>query len=307
MILMISGRCDIPAFYSKWFFQRIKEGFVDVRNPFNEHQISRIYLNEKNIEGACFCTKNPIPMLDYLDEIPFPYYYHITITPYQTDLEPQVISKRDIIQAVKTISSKIGKEKVFVRYDPILLTSTYTKEYHERAFERLCSQLEGTIAGIVISFVDDYKNLRKHQKETHIKELTNQEMIEVAKLIGPIGKKYGILIQTCAESIDLTSYGINNTPCFDKATMENLFNRQIIVRKQQGVRKNCDCLPTVDIGDYNCCSHHCKYCYANYDEEKIQQRMKLHDPMSSVLIGHLSDEDTICLREAPSIQQPSLF
>lgn len=307
MILMISGRCDIPAFYSEWFFQRIKEGFVDVRNPFNERQISRIYLNEKNIEGACFCTKNPIPMLDRLDEIPFPYYYHITITPYQNDIEPNVMNKTKIMEAIKTMSKKIGKEKVFIRYDPIVLTSTYTLDYHERAFNRLCAQLQGNIAGIVISFVDDYKNLRKHQKETNIKELNQQQMMDVAKRIGPIGKKYNIPIQTCAEQIDLSSYDISNTPCFDKVTMEKIFKRQITVTSQKGVRNNCDCLPTVDIGDYNCCSHHCKYCYANYDEQQIQQRMKLHDPKSSVLIGHLTKEDQIRIREEKKVQQPSLF
>ena len=28
MILSVSRRTDIPAFYSEWFFNRLKEGFV---------------------------------------------------------------------------------------------------------------------------------------------------------------------------------------------------------------------------------------------------------------------------------------
>ena len=34
MILNVSGRTDIVAFYSKWFMNRYNEGYVDVRNPF---------------------------------------------------------------------------------------------------------------------------------------------------------------------------------------------------------------------------------------------------------------------------------
>ena len=87
MILFVSGRCDIPAFYSEWFFNRMNEGFVDVRNPYNEHQISRIILDGNYIDCILFCTKNPIPMLDRLDEIRFPYLFHVTLTGYHRDIE----------------------------------------------------------------------------------------------------------------------------------------------------------------------------------------------------------------------------
>lgn len=42
MILSVSRRTDIPNYYSEWFFNRIKEGFVYVRNPMNVHQVSKI-------------------------------------------------------------------------------------------------------------------------------------------------------------------------------------------------------------------------------------------------------------------------
>lgn len=38
MIIQTGMRTDIPAFYSKWFMNRIKEGYVLVRNPYNERQ-----------------------------------------------------------------------------------------------------------------------------------------------------------------------------------------------------------------------------------------------------------------------------
>lgn len=307
MILLASGRCDIPAFYSEWFFHRLKEGFLDVRNPYNPHQISRIYLNKRNVDGIAFCTKNPIPMLPRLDEIHLPYLFHITLTPYQKDMEPGISNKSQIIEAVKELSKRIGKERVFLRYDPILINSIYTVEYHMRAFTRLCEILHPYISGIIISFVDDYKNLRKHEQELKMIPMEASLMRKIAEHLGPIAKQYQISVQTCAEQIDLREYGISNTPCFERHQLSKLFHKTIPDTSRNGVRANCACLPTVDIGDYNCCSHHCKYCYANYDETKIHERMQSHDPLSTVLIGKITKEDTIVVREEPSIQQAALF
>ena len=67
MILNVSGRTDIVAFYSDWFMKRYKEGYVDVRNPFYPNQISRIYFDK--VDMIVFCTKNPHPIIPYLKEI----------------------------------------------------------------------------------------------------------------------------------------------------------------------------------------------------------------------------------------------
>ena len=45
MILNVSGRTDIVAFYSDWFINRLKEGFVDVRNPFNNKMVKENFKN----------------------------------------------------------------------------------------------------------------------------------------------------------------------------------------------------------------------------------------------------------------------
>ena len=44
MILFASGRTDIPAFYSEWFMNRLRAGFVDVRNPYYGQQVTRYKL-----------------------------------------------------------------------------------------------------------------------------------------------------------------------------------------------------------------------------------------------------------------------
>ena len=67
MILNVSGRTDIVAFYTDWFMNRYREGFFDVRNPFYKQQVSRIYVED--VDAILFCTKNPIPIIPYLKEI----------------------------------------------------------------------------------------------------------------------------------------------------------------------------------------------------------------------------------------------
>ena len=69
MILSVSRRTDIPAFYIDWFFNRLKEGFVYVRNPMNIHRVSKIVLSPEVIDCIVFWSKDPKPMLSRLDEL----------------------------------------------------------------------------------------------------------------------------------------------------------------------------------------------------------------------------------------------
>ena len=103
MILNVSGRTDVVAFYTDWFMNRYREGFVDVRNPFNEKLVSRIYFED--VDAIMFCTKNPIPIVKCLKEIKKPILFHVTITPYKKEIENNVIDKTKIIEAVKKISN----------------------------------------------------------------------------------------------------------------------------------------------------------------------------------------------------------
>ena len=139
MILNISGRCDIVAFYTEWFLNRLKEGYIDVRNPFNPKLVSRI--NLEDVDLFYFCTKNPKPILDHLKEIDKKVYFHVTLTPYKKDIEPGVPEKRDIIESIKKLSTIIEKENLVVRYDPILISEEYSVEYHKKAFEKVSKLL----------------------------------------------------------------------------------------------------------------------------------------------------------------------
>lgn len=95
MILSVSKRTDIPAFYSEWFFNRIKEGFVLVRNPFNYNQVSQVKITPDVVDCIIFWTKDPKPMLERLDIIKdYKYYFQVTITPYDKTIETNVREKK---------------------------------------------------------------------------------------------------------------------------------------------------------------------------------------------------------------------
>ena len=290
MILNVSGRTDIVAFYTKWFMNRYHEGYVDVRNPFNSKLVSRIHFD--NVDAILFCTKNPIPIIKYLKEINKPVIFNITLTPYQNDIEPNVPDKKKVIEAIKKISSIVGIDNVYVRYDPVFLNDKYNLEYHKKAFNKLCSLLDGYVKKIIISFIDDYKNVRKNMNILKIKEFTDNDYEEIGKSFSETAKRYGMTVQTCAEDRNLSEYGFIKGECLSAMMAYKLTGK---IYNKWKARKGipCNCVETVDIGVYNTCKHLCKYCYANYDEDRIVQNIKKHNPDSSLLIGELEYGDII--------------
>lgn len=287
MILFVSGRTDIVAFYSKWFINRLSEGFVDVRNPFNKKLVSRI--NFSDVDAIVFCTKNPLPIIDHLKDINKPILFHVTLTPYKSDIEPNVPSKRIIIESIKKLSSIVGINNLYVRYDPILVNDRYTIEYHKKAFAKMTSLLDGYVKNIIVSFMDDYKNVRNNMSILKAKELSNVDYEEIGKSFSESAKIHGMTVQTCFEENNLIEYGFIKGECISKEVAYRLTGKKF----KKWKARDCNCVEIVDIGVYNSCQHFCKYCYANYDELKVNNNNQEHDDKSSLLVGHLKDDDVI--------------
>ena len=114
MILSVSRRTDIPNYYSEWFFNRIKEGFVYVRNPMNIHQVSKIDISPDVVDCIVFWTKNPESMINRLDELAeYKYYFQFTLTGYGKDMESNVPHKKEkMIPIFQDLSKRIGKCQV---------------------------------------------------------------------------------------------------------------------------------------------------------------------------------------------------
>ena len=290
MTLFVSGRCDIVAFYTPWFMKRLKEGYVDVRNPFYKKQVSRIYFND--VDLIYFCTKNPRPIVSYLKEINKPILFNVTITPYKRDIEPNVLDKDKIIESVIEISKIIGTDNIYVRYDPIFLSDKYNIEYHIKAFNKLCSMLNGYVKHIIVSFIDDYKNVRKNNNILKIKSFTKEDYKLLGESFSKIAGNNNMTVQTCAEEETLEEYGFIKEECLSHTLAYKLTGKSY---KNWTSRKNkyCNCVNMVDIGVYNSCRHFCKYCYANYDENKVIENYYNHNVNSPLLIGNVEDNDII--------------
>ena len=297
MILNISGRTDIVAFYSNWLINRLEEGFIDVRNPFNPKLVSRIMIDD--VDLLFFCTKNPIPILDKIKDIKKKVYFHVTLTSYKKDIEPNLPPKKDIIEAIKKLSSIIGKDNLVIRYDPVFINDNYTLEYHVKAFDELCNLLDGYVEKILISFIDDYKNVRKNFKILNYRELNENDYKVIGTSFSNSAKKHNIKVHTCAEIRNLTEYGFIKDECMSKELALKLTGKTY---KKWKARKNvpCECVEMVDIGVYNSCKHFCKYCYANFDEKQVNEKYQRHNPKSSLLIGELKEDDIIKIRKINS-------
>ena len=290
MILNVSGRTDIVAFYSEWFMNRYKAGFVDVRNPFNPKLVSRI--NFKDVDLILFCTKNPLPILNNLKEIDKPIIFQVTLTPYKNDIEPNVIDKNKIIEAIKELSSIIGIDNLYVRYDPIFISDKYNIEYHKKAFAKMCTLLNGYVKQVIVSFIDDYKNVRKNYNILKYKEFTENDYKEIGTSFSEIARNNDMTVQTCFEERNLTEYGFKKADCLSHELAYKLTGKKYknwVARKE----RKCNCVQMVDIGVYNSCKHFCKYCYANFDEKLVNDNFKKHNPKSSLLIGELYGDDII--------------
>jgi len=296
MIISVSRRTDIPAFYSNWFFNRVREGFVFVRNPMRFHQVGRISLAQNDVDCFVFWTKNPLPMLDRLHELEgYMYYFQFSLTPYGKDIEQNLPPKNDeLLSAFKKLSSIVGADRVIWRYDPILINAKYTLKYHTRAFEKIASELQGYTNKVIISFIDShYRGAKANINKLSLLDFSDENKILLASELAKVAHGYGLVIETCATSLDFTPLGIKHARCIDDRLISKLLGQKFICKKDKNQRLECGCIASVDIGVYNTCLNGCCYCYANYNPKLVQKNFLNHNPLSPLLLGEVTSEDKI--------------
>lgn len=295
MIIQTGLRTDIPAFYSRWFANRLKAGFVCVRNPYSISAVTRYRLSPDVVDVIGFCTKNPAPMLPYMDLLrPYGQFWFVTITPYGTDIEPQVPPKEQVVESFRRLSSLVGPDCIGWRYDPILLSEQYSMARHLADFEQLADALCGYTKICVISFIDLYAKVKRNFPE--VREVNHTEQATLAQAFVSIGKRHGMTIKACGEGKWLADYGVDCEGCMTLATYEKAIGCRLDAPAQRSSRSACACLLNCDIGAYDSCGHLCRYCYANANANAVQRNMRLHDPNSPFLIGGSLPGD--CIRDA---------
>lgn len=328
VIISASRSTDIPAFYAKWFFNRLAKGYCTWINPFNRQ---KQYISFSRCKVIVFWTKNPEPIIPYLhilDEMGIHYYFQVTLNDYVKEgLEPNLPSLERRIETFKKLSNQIGKDRIIWRFDPILLFSEISPRSILSRIWKIGNRLKGYTEKLVFSFVD-IKAYRKVQnnlvKETSLftkesvengegTDSQRNEIIEGLYKLRDIWKNDGwnLRLATCAESLDLESYGIEHNRCIDGELMEKIFgdDKELVYYlrtgklpeptlfgnipdipethknlKDKGQRKLCGCMISKDIGMYNTCRHFCVYCYANTSRKVVNENATKHSDESESII-----------------------
>lgn len=293
MIISASRRTDIPAFYTDWFMSRIRAGYCIVPNPFNPKQVSEISLAPENVDLFVFWTRNPkplIPHLKELDERGYHYYFLYTLMDNPRILDPKSPSCETSLQTFRELSDQIGPEKVFWRYDPIVLSNITDIEFHKQKFELIADALRGYTFQCIISFVDIYRKIEERIKKLNdggfiLTEWNDLNLSELLNSLARIAGNNGIETRSCASKIDLIGFGIGAGKCIDDIYIAEIFGKHLYLKKDPSQRKNCGCVASKDIGMYDSCLYECRYCYATTSFEKAKINHKKHNPDSPSLLG----------------------
>lgn len=291
MILNTGTRTDIPAFFSQWFLNRVSEGFVCSRNPYN-NEIYRYEINPEVVDCMCFCSKNPKALVKNIDEISdYRQFWFVTITPYGKDIEVNVPNYKKVIKTFCEISQTLKRDAIAWRYDPIFISEKYDLDFHIDKFEEMASQLCEYTSDCTISFIDLYRKVLRNFPE--VREVTTEEQLIIGENFSKIAQKYDLNMKTCVEGTLLDQFGFDSTGCMTKQVLEKAIGNNLKVPRGKYHNRQCNCLMGRDIGAYNTCLHGCRYCYANANMKLVKKNQKLHNPSSPLLIGDVKKSDVV--------------
>lgn len=303
-IISVSRRTDIPAYYSEWFMNRIRDGYVRWPNPFSGviHQTS---LRPEDVMALVFWSKNYAPLLPHLDELDAGGYrmlFHFTITGLPKAFEPNVPDAAQMTACARTLSTRYGADAVLWRYDPILISTITDRRYHLNRFRELCIEMEGVVNRCYISFTKYYAKVNRNtavlSNETGIvcQDLPLDDRIGIADSLVDIASEYDITMYSCCGDY-LVSGKIRKAHCVDAELLTRLYPDRIQRLSNVPTRDECGCCDCTDIGAYDTCPHGCVYCYANSRMERALKYYGNHDHQVDMLNAKLGAD----------VKEPSLM
>lgn len=301
MIVSASRRTDIPAFFSDWFLKRIQEGYVYVRNPMNARQVSRISLSPEVVDCIVFWSKNPAPMAEKLQRLEgYPYYFQFTLNAYGRDLEANLPPVDQRIDTFRRLSERLGRHRVIWRYDPVIVNSRYTLDWHGENFRYIADRLEDFTEKATISFIDLYPKIAGNIRGKDVRELSHEQKETLAECFAGIAHAHNLSIDTCAEDIDLEAFGIGHARCIDDRLISRLLGCAMDVGKDKNQRPVCGCAASIDIGAYDTCQNGCAYCYANHSPAVRRRNLQAYHPDMPLLCSQVTELDKVTERRVKS-------
>jgi len=293
MIISASRRTDIPAFYAEWFMNRIQAGYCAVPNPFNKKQVSYISLKPEDVDVIVFWTRHARPLLPHLAELDrrgYKYYFLYTLMNNPQQIDPKSPSLKTSLDTFREISDRIGKERMIWHYDPIVISTITSPEFHQKTYRHIAEKLKGYTARSVISVVDIYRKVAKRLRTLasegiEIIDCDAETLRYLMKSMSGVAKKNGMEIFSCAEELDLEPCGIQPGKCIDDEYIKKIFGFDVTHKKDPSQRGACGCVASRDIGMYDSCLFECIYCYATTNIDRAKERHREHKATSPSLIG----------------------
>ena len=282
VIVSASRRTDIPAFYSRWFLQRLREGFCLYPNPFDPRRHHRVDLRPESVLGLVFWTRDARPLLKHLDGLDregYAYYFQYTINNYPPSLDPGSPALSRAAATFRELAERLGPQRVVWRYDPVILGGEMDREWHLRNFAHILGELGDHAVRVTVSVIDPYRRaragLRRALGEVRYEPAAYRELL---RRLAEEAASRGIGLNSCAEP-HLLAEGVEAGRCVDagmfnaggdeKAAAPYPLHRQ---------REGCLCHRSVDIGAYDTCPSGCVYCYAVKSPARARAAHAAHDP-----------------------------
>lgn len=285
MIVSASRRTDIPAFYARWFVNRLRAGFCEVANPFNAAQVSRVSLVATDVDAIVFWTRDPRPLLPHLAEIralghePF---FLVTLMNNPLALDPKCPRPETSVATFAALAEALPG-RITWRYDPLVLTEATPPDWHRRTFETLSARLSGLTDRVTVSFLEPYRKIAKRlavASEAGCRVLPGdtEERIRLLTDLRDMAASRGMVLRTCCQPEDFETAGIAPGRCIDPDWIAGHIGRPLPRAKDPHQRPRCGCAPSRDIGAYDTCLFGCAYCYATSSFDRARRAFARHDP-----------------------------
>lgn len=289
MIISVSRRTDVPAFYMPWLIQRVREQRAVYYNPFS-YKGYEVSLRPEDVDVMVFISKNYAPLLPYLDELQskYPVYFHFTITGLSGIFEERVPAALEMIEVLRELSRRTSPAQVEWRFDPVVLTNMTPPEFYRKNFTSFARRLEGATTRCYFSFATIYDKVKRNFHELGRAkgvQLLPTDLVlyrQLADEFAMIGQEHGIQLYSCCNDF-LASGLVKKGRCIDGEYLSSLFD----VHKTfppSPTREGCGCAKCIDLGVYDTCPHGCSYCYANMNPRTAWQNYQTHSPEHLTLL-----------------------
>ncbi|MCK4379836.1 MAG: DUF1848 family protein [Candidatus Lokiarchaeota archaeon] len=277
-IISCSRRTDIPAFLMDWVIHRIKEGFVDVVNPFNRKQVNRVSLNPNDVRCFVWWSKNFGEWInaynnnrDLFDSYRGHTFQFTINSP--SELEKYItVSLDERFKQLEWLVKEFGLSAINYRYDPIIFYKKKSSNIilnNLGKFKLIIEKVSNIgIREMIFSFATIYSKVKNRMNARGYIPIdpSLEKKKEILSELKQICNNMDIQMKACCQPNLLEIEGIEQAHCIDAYKIEQLINEKIPKIRDTGQRKDCGCFKSKDIGGYSGifrCKHNCDYCYAS--------------------------------------------